>query len=577
MSGTAAPLLPALLTDLVGLLPDQREAIEELSRRLGERRLRLLVVGEAKRGKSSLINALVGRSLLPVGVVPLTSVPTVLRYGRQDRLTVQLVDGSSCEQPLDELRDYVTEAANPGNARGIAEVTVELPAPVLASGLELVDTPGVGSVYEHNTVDANRALDRMDAAILVLSADPPMSASERQFLRAVRKQAVTVLCVLNKVDRLDPAELAEAVAFTENILWEELGASAKVWPLSARSGMDSLHTPAPGAPDGLAAFTAHLRRYLGERQADDLVQSVQTRARRLADEARASTELTLSALSTTADQLDQRLRTHERQLTAVRRQQADNAAVITGRTGSLLTALNDSARDVLREKTLQVQAVARDRATAARTAERASDTETAALEAAAASIGRLVEAWEREQRQLLERDLAALRQRLTDVVQEQVAAVRTHAGDLFQVAIPHLEEVLPRSAPELRSPGVDDAPGNTTAMLAMVRHRVPGRLGRRRVAAHVTERAGQLLDQHIGRSRARLQRELRVAAARMAHDLDEQASAGVRLVATALSEAQALHGGQLPEREAGRARLERRRAALNVLLAELMSVTPGRQ
>lgn len=573
MSGAAAPLLPALLTDLVGLLPDQRDAIEELSRRLGEQRLRLLVVGEAKRGKSSLINALVGRSLLPVGVVPLTSVPTVLRYGRQDRLTVQLVDGSSCEQPLDELHHYVTEAANPGNARGIAEVTVELPSPVLASGVELVDTPGVGSVYEHNTVDANRALDRMDAAILVLSADPPMSASERQFLRAVRKQAVTVLCVLNKVDRLDPAELGEAVAFTESILWEELGASAKVWPLSARSGTDSLHTP---PPDGLAAFTAHLRRYLGERQADDLVQSVQKRARRFADEARAGTELTLSALSTTADQLDQRLRTHDRQLTSLRRQQADNTAVITGRTGTLLAALNDSARDLLREKTPEVQAVASDRAAAAPTGERASDTETAAVEAAAASIRRLVEAWEREQRQLLERDLAAMRQRLTEVVQEQVAAVRTHAGDLFHVAIPDLEAVLPREAPELRSPGVDDAPGNTTAMLAMVRQRVPGRLGRRRVAAYVTERAGQLLDQHIGRSRARLQRDLRGAAARMVHDLHEQASAGVRLVATALSEARELHGGQLPEREAARARLERRRAALNALLAELMSVTDGR-
>src|SRR5580692_6477790 len=85
---------------------------------------------------------------------------------------------------LDEarLRVLVTERGNPGNRRGIAGVTVYLDAPVLAAGVALVDTPGTGSVFEWDTEAAHAALESMDAAIFVLTADPPVSASERDLL-----------------------------------------------------------------------------------------------------------------------------------------------------------------------------------------------------------------------------------------------------------------------------------------------------------------------------------------------------------------------------------------------------------
>lgn len=72
---------------------------------------------------------------------------------------------------LSALEGLVTERGNPGNRRGLASVIVVVDAPVLARGVELVDTPGTGSVYAHNTAEAEAALDTMDAAVFALTAD----------------------------------------------------------------------------------------------------------------------------------------------------------------------------------------------------------------------------------------------------------------------------------------------------------------------------------------------------------------------------------------------------------------------
>jgi hypothetical protein len=105
--------------------------------------------------------------------VPLTALATTVAYGGPERVTVVGLDGRKSEVGLDALADLVTEEGNPGNVRRVAEVTVSLAADALRDGVELVDTPGVGSVYSHNTEEATGALRRMDVAVLVLTADPP--------------------------------------------------------------------------------------------------------------------------------------------------------------------------------------------------------------------------------------------------------------------------------------------------------------------------------------------------------------------------------------------------------------------
>ena len=249
-------------------------ALAALRDRLAAARLRVLVAGEAKRGKSTLINALLGRPVLPSGVTPLTAVATTVRYGEDPHAEVRFGDGHEEEHPLAALDDLVTERGNPRNRRGIATVTAFVDAPVLAGGVELVDTPGTGSVFAWDTDAAHQALETMDAAVFVLTADPPVSASESELLGRVGERSVTTFAVLNKADHLDDAGLAEAAEFTSRVL-AEAGHAGRVYPMSARAALD-------GGDPGFSAFAADFTAYLASRGTSDLARSAVAQARRIA-------------------------------------------------------------------------------------------------------------------------------------------------------------------------------------------------------------------------------------------------------------------------------------------------------
>jgi hypothetical protein len=221
-----------------------------------------------------------------------TAVATQLRGGGPARLEVAYRDGRITTEPPGGLAGLVTEQGNPGNRRGVATVTVFLDAPPLAGGVELVDTPGVGSVFAHNSAEAAAVLDTMDAAVLVLSADPPISASERDLLGVVRSRSVALFVVLNKIDRLDPDERDQVVAFTAEVISDAAGGPVPVYPLSARRALAARSTGdvAGVAASGLAGFERALGEYLRVNLREDLDRSVAGHAHRLAvrclDEAR---------------------------------------------------------------------------------------------------------------------------------------------------------------------------------------------------------------------------------------------------------------------------------------------------
>ncbi|OIV37486.1 hypothetical protein BIV57_10995 [Mangrovactinospora gilvigrisea] len=125
---------------------DSAADLANVRRRIGRRRLRVLVAGEAKRGKSTLINALLGQPLLPMGVTPLTSVATVVRRGSVEQVTAEFRDRRRTKHLLSELPALVTQHGNRDNELHLVEVQVKLADASLPSGVELVDSPGNGSV-----------------------------------------------------------------------------------------------------------------------------------------------------------------------------------------------------------------------------------------------------------------------------------------------------------------------------------------------------------------------------------------------------------------------------------------------
>jgi GTP-binding protein EngB required for normal cell division len=281
-------------------------ACAQLRDKLTEGAFNLVVAGQFKRGKTSLINALLGRPVLPVAVVPLTSVVTLLRYGSPPAGHVLFESGRTLCVPLGEVAEYVTEQANPRNVKGVRDVTVVYPAEWLRGGIRLVDTPGIGSIYEHNTEVAYRYLPQADAVLFVASADQPMSRAELDFLGDVRQYAGKIFCLLNKVDYLSPTELEEAVAFSSLALREALGQPVPVFPLSAKLALEGRVAEAEEMVQrsGFVTFERALAHFLGEEKAEVWRRSLAANLLRILTQARLSLDLEAAALSAPLERIE---------------------------------------------------------------------------------------------------------------------------------------------------------------------------------------------------------------------------------------------------------------------------------
>ncbi|MBN1758507.1 MAG: dynamin family protein [Chitinispirillaceae bacterium] len=205
------------------------EQIRELHSRLAYGRLHLAVIGEFNRGKSTFINALVGERLLPTSVLPITTVPTRIIYGQQLSCTIRFLNDkpplsirASTAEINGVLHKYVAEQNNPKNQYCVASVEVTVPSPLLENGTVLIDTPGFGSTYLHNTQTALEALTNCDAALFLLSADPPMTQTEVEFFKQVLHHVPRLFFILNKVDLLTSSQLRQVDEFISGILTTHL-------------------------------------------------------------------------------------------------------------------------------------------------------------------------------------------------------------------------------------------------------------------------------------------------------------------------------------------------------------------
>jgi ribosome biogenesis GTPase A len=220
---------------------DETAVANDLIVKLAEDRFNLVVVGLFKRGKSSLMNAVIGRDLLPTGVLALTSAITALCYGPREGVWLRRRD-SIFEQEIrtDQLADFVTERGNPGNEKGLLEARVELPLGFLRRGLYFIDTPGVGSASRENTATAYRFLPEADAVIFVTSVDGPLGEDEQEFLHEIREHVSRLMVVVNKVDMVAGQEREEILSYIRDRIAETVGSDdVPIFPISTRSALDA--------------------------------------------------------------------------------------------------------------------------------------------------------------------------------------------------------------------------------------------------------------------------------------------------------------------------------------------------
>jgi GTP-binding protein EngB required for normal cell division len=362
------PLLSGLLVktaDIIsGLGPHlihYNQKLNDLASRYYQGRFHLAVLGQFKRGKSTLLNALTGEPILPVGVVPLTAAPTFIQYGEALKIIIKYKDnrpvdefvGTSTAEKSAFLAGFVTEKGNPKNKLGVAEVQVELSAPILKGGVVLIDTPGIGSTYRHNTSATLNFLEQCDAALFLVSADPPITEVELTFLRQVSEKVPRLFFVLNKIDYLNEGELEEALAFYKRILSEELdwNRDHSVFCVSARKGLEAkTSTDACGwTESGMARLESFLVDYLAREKFNALTDAICRRALEFIDAALMEAGIALQALKLPQQELEEKIGVFQHSLKQAENERRLIQDVLEGDKRRVTAFVEEQTRDLARQ------------------------------------------------------------------------------------------------------------------------------------------------------------------------------------------------------------------------------------
>ena len=193
---------------------DLADALDRTRATLNDRTIGVAVVGEFKRGKSTLINALLQTAVCPVDADEVTVVPTFVRYADTPSATAYLEATSERETnrgsdggeprfesiPVEQIGSYVSESGNPGNRRGLRSVEVRLPRRLLQTGLCLIDTPGVGGLDSAHGIITLGALDLARGMLFVTDASQELTQPELDFLRQSLARCPAAACVVTKTD-----------------------------------------------------------------------------------------------------------------------------------------------------------------------------------------------------------------------------------------------------------------------------------------------------------------------------------------------------------------------------------------
>jgi GTP-binding protein EngB required for normal cell division len=504
--------------------------LREFAARLEMQRLQVAVVGQFKRGKSSLLNALLGANALPTGVLPLTAAPTFIEKSEDFALTISRVGEvprrrmfASANDLREALNEFVAESSNPKNVKRVLRVDVGLTSPLLLNGLVLIDTPGVGSTWRHNTDAAETALPECDAALMVFSPDPPITELELAYLKKIQSSAAEIVIVLNKIDTLDGVDLQAITGFLVEVLASAGFANPDVLAVSARTG------------SGMAALRDRLTRIAKDRDRL-LTAAIRQKAGPLIGDLIFENDLALSALTTPLAMLDERLARFQRatlEFASERRSAIDHLAGDRQRLLAMLDADADALRDAIRPRVVS----------AFEKTDSLSSTPQRAWETVKAGIPVI---FDQEMKQLhasQAKRLAEVLGRLQDRADELLADIRRTAADVLD--IPYR---IGAPAPEFdleNEPGWVSRPRETlgAAPAELLERIVPGPLGRARARKRILDEIDQIVRVNVEQLRWSTRQNIEESLRRFGTALDKALAGGVDEIAQSVHAIRALREG----------------------------------
>jgi GTPase Era involved in 16S rRNA processing len=308
----------SVIESSIGAASPLLKRMQSLRERLQHKRLQIAVLGQFKRGKSTFVNALLGAPVLPTAVVPLTSIPTFITWREQPLIHVQFSNGKSPEHLMASetadirkiLSRFVTEEANPKNHLHVERVDLFYPAAILRDGTVLIDTPGIGSTLTHNTEAALRVLPECDAALFIVSADPPITETELAYLRRLEPKIGRTFFIINKIDYLTSGEQRDVIDFLRKVLVDEslIDPKAPIFGVSAQLGLSGKQEQNADTlgKSGMLEIENYILRYLATEKIQALDEAVRRKGADILAFTREEVELRAQALKMPLEQLEEK-------------------------------------------------------------------------------------------------------------------------------------------------------------------------------------------------------------------------------------------------------------------------------
>ena len=213
-------------------LTEFRPTISMLLDRVEDTALEIAIFGRVSTGKSSLLNHVIGADLLPVGVTPITAVPTRIGYGQEPSVRVWQEGRGVSEHSIQELASFVDERLNPENQKRVGRILVLYPSERLREGIIFVDTPGIGSLATSGAAETLAYLPRCDAGIVLVDAGSTLTPDDLKIVGALNQASTATTVLISKADLLSAQDLEQQMAYVKRQLHTEFGTDLPVRPVS---------------------------------------------------------------------------------------------------------------------------------------------------------------------------------------------------------------------------------------------------------------------------------------------------------------------------------------------------------
>ncbi len=534
------PLLKDKIQKLYEITPGS-VALKKAEEKLDQEHFNLVVVGQFKRGKSTFINALLSDNIVPSSILPLTSIVTIIQFAPTKKAKVKFLDNHEEAIPIEEIEKYVTEKYNPENKLQVKEVHVFHPSEYLKKGVRIIDTPGIGSVFRHNTDVAYSFLPYCDAAVFLMSPDPPLGEAEIEFLKSVKVYTEKFFFVLNKIDIVSEDELDEVVEFNKNLLKEYTSSEdIRIYPISARNALKAKLNKDPHLLEQskMPIIEKELDDFIAKERMNIIASSVINALLRHINNELTAYKLQKETQKLSIESLKEKVKKFTNFIKGVREEAEEYEYILDKRIEKIYRELDDEI-ELLKERELtslieKMQEHFIEKSKEKMTTEEFENFMTQKMNE---YILEIFTSWRKEQSDIISEKVEMIYEDLAKKINQKIEDIINTASSIFDVKLDAYidsERLIQKSDFYFM---LEDQMGILNIFATTFRTKLPFFIGKKIAQKHIKNTTIELFDRHCGRVRYDLTKRVRETTFRFKDQLKDKLDLTIKAIEEALDKA----------------------------------------